>query len=165
MKRIMGILSLAVMASPAMAENTQSASNIDERVLRILKAATTVEPMASPASEPSTESDPQQAERIQAQQPDETSKTQPDSEPIQAQQPDETSKTQPDSGPIPSSCTKLRDEIERKIRANGVPRFSVDVLPTVEAESRVALDGERHNAGEIVGSCAAGRYKIIYRRG
>lgn len=144
MKRIIGILSLAVMASPAMAQTMQS--DIDERVLRILKAATTVEPMALPASDPSTEIDPLQAERTQA------------------QQPDETSKPQPDSGPIPSSCTKLRDEIERKIRANGVPRFSLDVLPTVEAESRVALAGDRRHAAEIVGSCDAGRYKIIYRR-
>ena len=147
MKRIMGILSLAVMASPAMAENTPSDSNIDERVLRILKAATTVEPMAPPASDPSTEIDPPQAERIQAPPPDETSEPQPDSE------------------AIPPSCAGLEDEIERKIRANGVPRFSLDVLPTVEAESRVALEGGRHNAGEIVGSCDAGRYKIIYRRG
>ncbi|SDK86900.1 Protein of unknown function [Modicisalibacter muralis] len=147
MKRIMGILSLAVMASPAMAQTMQSAPDIDERVLRILKAATTVEPMALPASDPSSEIEPLQAEQIQA------------------QQPDKTSKPQPDSGPIPQSCADLRAEIERKIRANDVPRFTLEVVPTLEAESLVALAGDRQNDAEIVGSCHAGRYKVIYRRG
>ncbi len=150
MKRILGILSLAVIAVPGMAQTEQPSPDTGERVQMTLKAATAAEPSAEtvlPASDRSAEIDPPQVDRVQA------------------QQPDVTATSQADSKPIPSSCAALEDEIERKIRANGVPLFSLDVLPTVEAESRVALDGNRPNASEIVGSCAAGSYKIVYRRG
>ena len=65
-------------------------------------------------------------------------------------------------GPLPRSCTELRSEIERKIRANGVPQFTLTVIPTAEAESLVALGG---NGAEIVGHCSARKYRVVYRRG
>lgn len=61
-------------------------------------------------------------------------------------------------------CERLRAEIEQKIRANGVPRFSLEVIPTEQAASLMAGESGR-DSGEIVGSCGGGNYKILYRRG
>lgn len=63
------------------------------------------------------------------------------------------------------TCEHLRAEIDRKIRANGVPRFSLEVMPTAQVESLMAEKPDHHDLGEIVGSCGGGSYKILYRRG
>lgn len=63
------------------------------------------------------------------------------------------------------ACDVLQDEIEAKIRANGVEDFQLDII----ASKRVGEDGVRENdalaGGEVVGSCDGGTRKVIYRRG
>lgn len=63
------------------------------------------------------------------------------------------------------ACDVLQDEIEAKIRANGVEDFELDII----ASERVDEDGVRENdalaGGEVVGSCDGGTRKVIYRRG
>lgn len=54
----------------------------------------------------------------------------------------------------PNNCEPLRLQIEQKIAANGVREFSV-----------VVVDVEADAAGQVVGSCAQGRQKIMYLRG
>ncbi|WP_280562235.1 DUF1161 domain-containing protein [Chromohalobacter sp. 48-RD10] len=63
------------------------------------------------------------------------------------------------------ACDVLQDEIEAKIRANGVEDFQLDIV----ASERVGEGGVRENdalaGGEVVGSCDGGTRKVIYRRG
>jgi len=63
------------------------------------------------------------------------------------------------------ACDILQDEIEAKIRANGVEDFELDII----ASERVGPDGVRADdplaGGEVVGSCDGGTRKVIYRRG
>jgi hypothetical protein len=51
------------------------------------------------------------------------------------------------------SCETLRTEIEAKIAAAGVARFSV-----------VTLDADAEAPGQVVGSCGLGSKKIVYQR-
>jgi len=52
-----------------------------------------------------------------------------------------------------STCETLRAEIEAKIAAAGVARFTVSVV-----------DAEAPAAGRVVGTCEMGRKKIVYER-
>jgi hypothetical protein len=52
-------------------------------------------------------------------------------------------------------CEELRAEIDAKIRNNGVPMFTLDV---VEMDAQVA-------EGKVVGSCDGQTKKIVYKRG
>ncbi len=52
-----------------------------------------------------------------------------------------------------SNCDGLRAEIEAKISAAGVTRFSVEVV-----------DAAAPAEGQVVGSCERGAKKIVYRR-
>lgn len=51
-------------------------------------------------------------------------------------------------------CEQLKAEIEQKIEANGVPVFSLNVVPKDEAAE-----------GKVVGGCGGGTMKIMYVRG
>jgi hypothetical protein len=51
-------------------------------------------------------------------------------------------------------CEELKSEIEAKIKANGVPVFTLEIVPTDEVKD-----------GEVVGSCDGGTKKIVYKRG
>ncbi len=51
------------------------------------------------------------------------------------------------------SCETLRTEIEAKIAAAGVARFSV-----------VTVDANAEVPGQVVGSCGLGSKKIVYQR-
>jgi len=51
------------------------------------------------------------------------------------------------------SCDDVRQQIEDRIRANGVPAFSVSVV-----------DAAASAPGKVVGNCAQGRKKIVYER-
>jgi len=51
-------------------------------------------------------------------------------------------------------CEELKSEIEAKIKANGVPAFTLEIVPTDEVKE-----------GEVVGSCDGGTKKIVYKRG
>jgi hypothetical protein len=53
-------------------------------------------------------------------------------------------------------CEELRAEIEAKIKANGVPTFTLDI---------VASDQVKDGEGQVVGSCDGGTKKIVYKRG
>jgi hypothetical protein len=53
-------------------------------------------------------------------------------------------------------CDELKAEIDTKIRANGVPEFSLDVVDQSVAEQ---------SAGKIVGQCDGGSKRIVYLRG
>ncbi|MCK0714682.1 DUF1161 domain-containing protein [Chromohalobacter sarecensis] len=70
-----------------------------------------------------------------------------------------------DDVPSVMACDVLQDEIEAKIRANGVEDFELDII----ASERVDEDGVREDdalaGGDVVGSCDGGTRKVIYRRG
>lgn len=51
-------------------------------------------------------------------------------------------------------CEELKAEIEAKIKANGVPVFTLEIVPTDDVKD-----------GEVVGSCDGGTKKIVYKRG
>ena len=53
-------------------------------------------------------------------------------------------------------CGELKNEIEGKIKANGVKSFTLDVVPS---------DKVKEGDGKVVGSCDGGTQKIIYKRG
>jgi hypothetical protein len=51
-------------------------------------------------------------------------------------------------------CGELKDEIEAKIKKNGVDKFSLDVL-----------EKDAQAEGKVVGTCDGGAKKIVYKRG
>jgi hypothetical protein len=51
-------------------------------------------------------------------------------------------------------CNELKGEIEAKIKANGVEKFTLDI---VDADAQVD--------GKVVGTCDGGTKKIVYKRG
>lgn len=51
-------------------------------------------------------------------------------------------------------CNELKDEIEAKIKNNGVKSFKLTIV-----------DKDEEAAGEQVGSCEGGTKKIMYERG
>jgi hypothetical protein len=54
------------------------------------------------------------------------------------------------------SCDDLKTEIAKKIEANGVKTYTLDV---------VATDKAADAKGKVVGSCEGGTKKIVYTRG
>jgi len=53
-------------------------------------------------------------------------------------------------------CEELKSEIEAKIKANGVPVFTLDVVPN---------DQTKEGEGRVVGTCDGSTQKIVYKRG
>ncbi len=53
-------------------------------------------------------------------------------------------------------CEELKSEIEAKIKANGVPAFTLDIVPNEQVK-----EGE----GKVVGTCDGSTQKIVYKRG
>jgi hypothetical protein len=53
-------------------------------------------------------------------------------------------------------CEELKSEIEAKIKANGVPVFTLDVVPN---------DQVKEGEGRVVGTCDGSTQKIVYKRG
>ena len=53
-------------------------------------------------------------------------------------------------------CEELKKEIDAKIKANGVPVYTLEIVPSDQVK-----DGD----GQVVGSCDGGTKKIIYKRG
>jgi Protein of unknown function (DUF1161) len=53
-------------------------------------------------------------------------------------------------------CEELKAEIDAKIKANGVPVYTLEIVPNDQVK-----DGE----GKVVGSCDGGTKKIVYKRG
>lgn len=51
-------------------------------------------------------------------------------------------------------CDELKDEIEAKIKSNGVKSFKLTIV-----------DKDAEAVGELVGSCEGGTKKIMYERG
>jgi hypothetical protein len=51
-------------------------------------------------------------------------------------------------------CNELKDEIEAKIKKNGVEKFSLDIV-----------DKDAQADGKVVGTCDGGTKKIVYKRG
>ena len=52
------------------------------------------------------------------------------------------------------SCEELKSEIDARIKANGVPVYTLEI---------VAADAPED--GKVVGTCEGGQKKIIYKRG
>jgi hypothetical protein len=52
------------------------------------------------------------------------------------------------------NCDAVREGIEKKIRANGVAEFTLEVI-----------DAAASAPGKVVGNCARGARTIVYRRG
>ena len=53
-------------------------------------------------------------------------------------------------------CEELKSEIEAKIKANGVPVFTLDIVPN---------DQFKEGEGKVVGTCESSTQKIVYKRG
>jgi hypothetical protein len=53
-------------------------------------------------------------------------------------------------------CEELKSEIDAKIKANGVPVYTLEI---------VANDQVKEGEGQVVGSCDGGTKKIVYKRG
>ena len=51
-------------------------------------------------------------------------------------------------------CGELKGEIEAKIKANGVEKFSLDVI-----------EADKQGEGKVVGTCDGGTKKIVYKKG
>jgi len=51
-------------------------------------------------------------------------------------------------------CNELKSEIDAKIKANGVEKFTLDIL-----------DKDAQADGKVVGTCDGGTKKIVYKRG
>jgi len=56
----------------------------------------------------------------------------------------------------PKPCEELKAEIAKKLEANGVKSYSLEIVPTEKADAA---------EGKVVGSCEGGTKKIVYRRG
>jgi hypothetical protein len=54
-------------------------------------------------------------------------------------------------------CEELKAEIDAKIKANGVPAYTLDIVTNEEAEKQTDK--------QVVGSCDGGTKKILYKRG
>lgn len=171
MKRFMMGVTLVAMMTPALAQTASSEmEDGTPRVEATLEAASprqSLPGMAQPSADSPSSSAQQQSQTPSTSSSQQTQAQQQVSEP--STDPSERGEAQPsqaqnDTGSadpaLPTSCAMLRAEIEQKIRDNNVPQFSLDVIPTAEAE-RIAAEG----GGEIVGRCDAGRYRVIYRRG
>jgi hypothetical protein len=57
-------------------------------------------------------------------------------------------------GMVRKPCEELRTEIDAKIKNNGVPMFTLDVV-----------DMDAQVEGKVVGSCDGQTKKIVYKRG
>ncbi len=53
-------------------------------------------------------------------------------------------------------CEELKAEIDAKIKANGVPTYTLEIVST---------DQVKEGDGQVVGSCDGGAKKIVYKRG
>ena len=51
------------------------------------------------------------------------------------------------------SCEELKAEIDAKIKANGVPKYTLDIVPNAEVKD-----------GKVIGSCDGGTHKIVYTK-
>jgi len=51
-------------------------------------------------------------------------------------------------------CEELKSEIDAKIKANGVPVYTLEIVPADEVKD-----------GQVVGTCDGGTKKIVYKRG
>jgi hypothetical protein len=51
-------------------------------------------------------------------------------------------------------CEELKSEIDAKIKANGVPVYTLEIVPNDEVKD-----------GQVVGSCDGGTKKIVFKRG
>jgi len=58
-------------------------------------------------------------------------------------------------GQAAKPCEELKAEIAKKIEANKVTSYSLEIVPTKDVK-----EGE----GKVVGSCEGGTKKIVYRR-
>ena len=53
-------------------------------------------------------------------------------------------------------CEELKKEIDAKVKANGVPVYTLEIVPNDQVK-----DGD----GQVVGSCDGGTKKIVFKRG
>ena len=55
----------------------------------------------------------------------------------------------------PKPCEELKAEIAKKLEANNVKSYDLEVVPTEKAQDA---------QGKVVGSCESGTKKIVYRK-
>ena len=60
----------------------------------------------------------------------------------------------PAQGMMRKPCEELKSEIDAKIKKNGVPMFTLDVV-----------DMDAQAEGKVVGTCDGNTKKIVYKRG
>jgi len=53
----------------------------------------------------------------------------------------------------PKSCDELKSEIAKKIEANGVKTYTLEIV-----------DKDKDAEGKVVGTCGGGTKKIVYRK-
>lgn len=51
-------------------------------------------------------------------------------------------------------CEELKAEIEAKLKAKGVEKYTLDIVAAADAKD-----------GKVVGSCEGGTKRIVYKRG
>jgi Protein of unknown function (DUF1161) len=51
-------------------------------------------------------------------------------------------------------CEELKSEIEAKLKAKGVAKYSLDIVAAADAKGD----------GQVVGSCEGGSKRIVYKR-
>lgn len=54
----------------------------------------------------------------------------------------------------PKPCEELKSEIAKKIEANGVKTYTLEIV-----------DKDKDAEGKVVGTCGGGTKKIVYRKG
>ncbi|KXU36895.1 hypothetical protein AXE65_04440 [Ventosimonas gracilis] len=59
-----------------------------------------------------------------------------------------------------ASCEELKEQIDANIYGNGVRGYLLEILSSQEAE----LELNKDSGAKIVGSCGAGKQKIVYWR-
>ncbi len=62
------------------------------------------------------------------------------------------------------SCDDLKAEIAKKIEANGVKTYSLDIEKGVAKDAAKDKEKDKDAAGKIVGTCEGGTKKIVYSK-
>ena len=63
----------------------------------------------------------------------------------------------------PKPCDELKTEIEGKIKANGVDKFTLEVVAADGAKAE-KKDAGGAKDGKVVGTCEGGTKQIVYKR-
>ena len=66
------------------------------------------------------------------------------------------------------TCEALRDRLDAKLQAKGVPSYTLELVPSSQRSKYIAASGvpaTQPPTGKIVGACEGGARLLIYTRG